>query len=477
MSILNPEKQMQKIVDGVNTNIQATVLLLSNASPVAVAIVDGTGAQISSFGGGTQYTDGGTPPTHPVGTMPIFNNAGAWAQVSNTVGLPVNIVSGSSAGTQYTQGGATVANPTGTAPIYFDGSGNPKAVTTTQQLPVSATLNAETTKVIGTVNQGTSPWTIQGATVGGATDAGNPVKVGGKFNTARPTYSDGQATDLQTDSRGNMFVLLGVPSSTGNSPTMADNTDGVAVSATANKYSFLSRNTLFNGTTWDRAYGTTNGAYVQGVVADAIAIAGNPIPIGAVYETAPPTYTAGQRSSIHTGSRGSMWVSLKAEDSLTGITAKPDNADGVAVISSSSFLGVASSNRVFNGTTWDRMPGSTTGVYNLIRDGAGNSRSAKVDGEGNLGVSQKAPTSVLTNVAGSATNVTLLASNTARISAVMYNDSTQIAYVKYGTTASSTSFTVPLASGVYYEVVGGYTGQIDAVWVSANGNMRITEIS
>lgn len=65
---------------------------------VAVQIVDGSGNQIASFGGGTQYTDGGVPPTHPIGTMPIFNNAGTWSQISNTVGLPVNIVGGGGSG-------------------------------------------------------------------------------------------------------------------------------------------------------------------------------------------------------------------------------------------------------------------------------------------------------------------------------------------------------------------------------------------
>ncbi len=59
-----------------------------------------------------------------------------WADPS-THRLLVDIGSGGSGGTQYTQGGATVSNPTGTAIIYFDGSNNPKAVTTTQPLPAN----------------------------------------------------------------------------------------------------------------------------------------------------------------------------------------------------------------------------------------------------------------------------------------------------------------------------------------------------
>jgi hypothetical protein len=48
------------IVDGTDSNIKAAVLDLTGSDALAVAIVDGDGAQISSFGGGTQYTEGDT---------------------------------------------------------------------------------------------------------------------------------------------------------------------------------------------------------------------------------------------------------------------------------------------------------------------------------------------------------------------------------------------------------------------------------
>lgn len=96
---------------------------------------------------------------------------------------------------------------------------------------------------------------------------------------------------------------------------------------------------------------------------------------------------------------------------------------------------------------------------------------------GRLSVFQKSQTATLTNVASSATNVTLLAANVTRIGAQIYNDSTQVCYVKFGVTASSTSFTVPLATNTYYEVPGGYQGQIDGIWVSSNGSARVTELT
>lgn len=87
-------------------------------------------------------------------------------------------------------------------------------------------------------------------------------------------------------------------------------------------------------------------------------------------------------------------------------------------------------------------------------------------------------TATLTNVGSSATNVTLKASNTARLGLMLYNDSTSSCYVKFGATASSTSFTVFMGPTAYYELPSPcYSGIVDGIWVSANGNMRVTELS
>lgn len=49
---------------------------------------------------------------------------------------------------------------------------------------------------------------VGGNVASAATDSGNPVKVGGIFNTTQPTVTNGQRVDLQTDNRGNMMVNL-----------------------------------------------------------------------------------------------------------------------------------------------------------------------------------------------------------------------------------------------------------------------------
>jgi len=103
-----------------------------------------------------------------------------------------------------------------------------------------------------------------GGVAAAATDSGNPIKVGAKFNTTTPTYTDGQRTDLHTDARGNLNSVLRVSGSGNPIVAEVDNADAVAVSATANKFAVVSRNQVYNGSTWDRARGdTTNGLDVD----------------------------------------------------------------------------------------------------------------------------------------------------------------------------------------------------------------------
>lgn len=85
-------------------------------------------------------------------------------------------------------------------------------------------------------------------------------------------------------------------------------------------------------------------------------------------------------------------------------------------------------------------------------------------------------TPTIAQVASSGTNVTILASNALRKQAMFFNDSTQALYLKLGTTATSSSYTVKMAAASYYELPQPiYTGEIDGIWVSANGNVLVTE--
>lgn len=89
-----------------------------------------------------------------------------------------------------------------------------------------------------------------------------------------------------------------------------------------------------------------------------------------------------------------------------------------------------------------------------------------------------ATTATRTNVAGSASSTTILAANTAREGATVYNDSTAILFLELGSAAASaTNYTIQIGPQGYYEVPFGYTGQLTGIWAAANGNARVTEIS
>lgn len=86
-------------------------------------------------------------------------------------------------------------------------------------------------------------------------------------------------------------------------------------------------------------------------------------------------------------------------------------------------------------------------------------------------------TPAVTQVASSATNVTLLASAAGRRGSTVYNASTAILYLKLGATASATSYTTQVAASGYYEVPFGYTGIIDGIWAAANGFAYVTSLT
>lgn len=90
-----------------------------------------------------------------------------------------------------------------------------------------------------------------------------------------------------------------------------------------------------------------------------------------------------------------------------------------------------------------------------------------------LGVS----TTATTTVASSATVVPILAANPRALIRAVFNESTAVLYLKYGTAASATSYTTQVAAGGFYAFPPGpiYTGDVTGLWASANGNARVTE--
>ena len=86
-------------------------------------------------------------------------------------------------------------------------------------------------------------------------------------------------------------------------------------------------------------------------------------------------------------------------------------------------------------------------------------------------------TSTPTTVASSITNVLILATNSNRKGATIWNDSTANLFIEFGVTATTSAFTVKINAGGYYELPFNYTGVISGIWSSANGNALIRELT
>ena len=240
-------------------NIPASAL----TQALAVQIVDGSGNQITTFGGGTQYTDGGTPPTHPVAPTLLYDNAGTWVHVSVSNPLPVT---GGGGGTQYTQGNATPAHPIGSM-VMFDSGGTIANVTAAIGLPVnviagSITANAGTnlnTSLLATsanLTSGTQKTQIVDGSNNVIASTSNALNIsvtnstltiiGNKTNNnatpvatnigalvaianaSAPTYTEGDQVLLSTDLAGNVRVTgsLSVGGTTDNAAYTAGTSTG-----------------------------------------------------------------------------------------------------------------------------------------------------------------------------------------------------------------------------------------------------------
>ncbi len=340
------------ITDGASALIRATVFDLASSNPLATQIVDATGTAITSFGGGTQYTEGDTDVT-------ITGTAMLWEDTSDTLRpvsaakpLPVDVKNTSLAVTgSFWQ--TTQPVSISTLPALTTGSAVIGRVGIDQTTPGTTNLvalTAETTKVIGTVNIAAAQTLATVTTVGAVTAITNALPAG-------------------TNAIGKLAANSGVD-------------------------------------------------------------------IGDVDVTSVTPGTGAAELG-------------KAED-----VAHASGDTGVAM------WGVRNS-------TLTAAVTSASGDYSQV----------SVDQVGRTIVVEKAPTSLTTSVGSSATTVTLLASNSDRVGATIYNDSTVALYVKLGAAASTTSFTIKMAADSYYEVPFGYTGVIDGIWVSATGNARIVEIT
>lgn len=135
----------------------------------------------------------------------------------------------------------------------------PAGANTIGNVNISGSLPAGT-NALGTVTLGTGTNTIGSVTgnvASGEADSGNPVKIGGVFNTEPPTLTTGQRGDTQMTSRAEMLVCI---SNDATQAAVGGSVDGLG---SLNALTVRSYTHVFNGSTADRARGDLNGTVTQ----------------------------------------------------------------------------------------------------------------------------------------------------------------------------------------------------------------------
>jgi hypothetical protein len=95
-------------------------------------------------------------------------------------------------------------------------------------------------------------------------------------------------------------------------------------------------------------------------------------------------------------------------------------------------------------------------------------------------VTSRPATAAITRVATSTTSATVLAANTSRKGFIVVNESAATMYLKFGATASATSYSIPIAAGGTYDSTGVgalHPGVLDAILASGTGNAQVTEFT
>lgn len=87
--------------------------------------------------------------------------------------------------------------------------------------------------------------------------------------------------------------------------------------------------------------------------------------------------------------------------------------------------------------------------------------------------------STRSSVVAAAADTLILAANTARDGATVYNEADTNLYLALGGTAATIAdYTLQMVPGSYYEVPFGYAGEIRGIWAGApTGAARVTEIT
>lgn len=334
------------ITDGVDTAIKATVKDLTNSNPVTVAITDGNGDQITSFGGGTQYTEGDTDATITGTAMMMEGAANALVAAQGTAadGLLVNL----GANNDVTVTGTVTANA-GTGTLAVSAASLP--------LPSGAATSANQTTVIGHLDGVEGLLTTIDADTGNLptiktnTDFGTVTGGGTETGALRVTVANNSTGVLSVDDNGSTLSV-----DDGGGSLTVDGTVGVSGTVTVGSHNVTNAGTFAVQVSSALPAGTN----AIGKLAANAGVNIGEVSISGTVDTELPTAaalsdTTANPTTVMVGAAKMLW------DGTQWVRERNNLGDG----SGGGQIGQMG-NMVYNGSTWDRVRGDTTGMDNHI---------------------------------------------------------------------------------------------------------------
>ncbi len=370
--------QATKITDSLGHN--ANVIPLANYKPLAVGMVDGNGDQITSFGGGVQYTYGDVPDGTATGTlsMQVDGASGVAIPLFAVQGATkVNLVN-SNNGTSFV--GSQASSSSLPVVIASDQSTLPISGTVTANIGTADGISTSAIQTNG--NQITQVkdasanalQVAQGSTTFGQT---GPI-VQTATTTSAPTYTTGKTNPLSTDTSGNLRTTISnasIPITSSGTLTVSDSSAGTTATNTTGLKDTVG--TLSAGTAATKS-----------------------LAVGGVYNSSAPTPTTGQQLSLQLDSSGNLKISGTVTANLGTIdgaaTTAKQPALGTAGTPSSDVLTVQGASsmtalKVDGSGTTQPVSGTITANLGTLNGGAtatnqtdGSQKTKIVDGSGNV---------------------------------------------------------------------------------------------
>ena len=182
---------------------------------------------------GAKTNNNAAPGATNVGTLPVVANASppSWTE-GNQVALSTDLSGNLRVGTHAVTGSGnfTVTQGTGTNLHVVADTGSTTAVTQATGTNLHAVIDSGSTTAVTQPTASNLNAQVVGAGASGATKAGNPVQVGGVYNSTQPTVTTGQTAEAQSTARGALIVAPGVDNTATNA-WFTKNTDGTNTAA------------------------------------------------------------------------------------------------------------------------------------------------------------------------------------------------------------------------------------------------------